>query len=243
MTGIVNINVIPEHEYKVSAPAGVTVLYSNELVGNSFIAIEGVNTLTLESGTPITGNIVITEILRSFYDADDAQGGIWAYQDAWMGRYSFVPEWMGSVGNRLISFKGGMPYIHDGANNTFFGRRDDSHLAIVHSDAGNQIKNYRSLAIEGDKPNHLHVRTEVPYVQSSDLVDSDFVVKEGVNYAPVYRDRLSPNNTGTFSQKLFTGDTIRGEWAKVQITFLSPTTRKDIKFINIDFDQSTGQTV
>jgi len=243
MTATVNIAVTPGHEYKVSAPAGVTVSYSGQLVGDSFIAIDGVSTLSLESGTVITGNIVVTEILRSFYDADDSQGGIWAYQDSWMGRYSFVPEWMGSVGNRLVSFKGGMPYIHSGANNTFFGRRDDSHLAIVHSDAGNQIKSYRSIAVEGDKPDHIHLRTEIPYVQSSDLVAGDFSVKEGVNYAPVYRDRLSPNATGTYSQKLFTGDTIRGEWTKVQVVFSSPSTRKDIKFINIDFDASLGQTV
>jgi len=243
MQATVNITVIPEHEYKVSVPEGVTASYSGQLVGDSFIAIEGANTLVLESGAVITGNVVVTEILRSFYDADDAQGGIWAYQDAWMSRYSFTPEWMGSVGNRLVSFKNGMPYIHSGANNTFFGRRDDSHLAIVHSDAGNQIKVYRSLAVEGDKPDHVHLRTEIPYVQSSDLVAGDFAVKEGVNYAPVYRDRLSPNATGTYSQKLFTGDTVRGEWTKVQIVYLSPTNRKDIKFINIDFDQSTGQTV
>jgi hypothetical protein len=243
LTTTVNITVIPEHEYKVSLPEGVTASYSDQLVGDSFIAIEGANTLVLESGTVITGNVVVTEILRSFYDADDAQGGIWAYQDAWMSRYSFTPEWMGSVGNRLVSFKNGMPYIHTGANNTFFGRRDDSHLAIVHSDAGNQIKVYRSLAVEGDKPDHVHLRTEIPYVQSSDLVAGDFAVKEGVNYAPVYRDRLSPNATGTYSQKLFTGDTVRGEWTKVQVVYLSPTARKDIKFINIDFDQSTGQTV
>lgn len=243
MIGTANINVIPGREYKVSAPAGVTVFYSGQLITNTFIASEGVSALTLESATPVTGNVVVTEILRSHYDADDAQGGIWAYQDVWMGRYAFVPEWMGIVGNRLVSFKGGMPYIHDGANNTFFGRREDSHLAVVHSDAGNQIKVYRSIAVEGDKPDHVHLRTEIPDVQSSNLVAGDFSTKEGVNYAPVFRDRLSPNATGTFDQKLFTGDPVRGELSKVQVTYFTPLNRKELKFLNIDFDQSRGQTV
>ncbi len=31
---------------------------------------------------------------------------------------------------------------------------------------------------EGDTPTRVHIRTEVPYVQSSDIIDSEFIMKE-----------------------------------------------------------------
>ena len=251
MTTTINITVIPEREYKISVPAGVLAYYSDILVGGSgtknvFIAIEGVTTLRLESASPITGQVTITEILRSFYSPEDDQGGVCVYQqavDRWTSRYSYRPDCFGNVNNRLVTFKGGMPYIFTGANNSFFGRVDDSALAMAHSEAGNSIKEYRSVAVEGDTPDITHIRTEVPYVQSSDLRVVDYTVKEGVAYAGVLRDRLSPNTTGTFDQKVFKGDVMRGELGKIQLTFQAPATRKEIKFFNIDFDQSRGQTV
>lgn len=89
----------------------------------------------------------------------------------------------------------------------------------------------------------MHVRTEVPYKQSTDLIPSDFDFKEGVLYAPIYRDRLSPNVAGSYEAKMFSGDKIRGEIAKFQVVFSQPSTKKEVKFVNINYDQSKGQTV
>lgn len=251
MIGFVNINVSPDRVYKISAPAGVDVYYSDVKVGGSgtqnvFVAIEGVSRLRVESAGVLEGTITLTEILRSYYETYDGTGGTWLYQPAengWMTRASFLPEAMSMVGNRLIAFKNGMPWVHDGQTNSFFGQVFDSVVAIAHSEDSNTIKSYRAVTVEGDKPDRLHVRTEVPDVQSSDLIASDYSTKEGVHYSQLYRDRLSPNATGTYDQRLYTGDPIRGEIAKMMIVFREPSSKKEIKFFNIDFDNSLGQTV
>jgi hypothetical protein len=246
MTAVINITVVPGKQYKITAPAGVSVFYAGVLVGgsgalNTFIATS-VNQLTITSSTPISGNIVLTEILKSYYNASN--GGTWAYKpgiDKWTSQYSFTPEWMSMVGNRLLTFRDGIPYVHNSATfNQFYGTVYDSVVSMVHSEAGLATKIYESVSIEGDTPDIVHVRTEVPYVQSSDLRASDFVNKEGVKYAPVLRDRLSPNVSGTFDQKVFTGDVMRGEVALFQGVFLAPSTNKLWKFVNLGFIPSRG---
>lgn len=250
MNTTINISVIPGREYRISSPSLATlqVFYNNMLVAgtglnNRFVALAGVNTLTLVSNTTITGSVTVTEYLRNFYNPIDGQGGVISFKERWLGIYGFRPEWMTSVGNRLVTFLGGIPYIHSGAKNTFYGQRQDSVVAFPHNEGGNTVKVYNTLAIEGDTPDRVHVRTERPYIQSSDLVKSEFRNKEGVPYAAIYRDRLSPNVTGTYESKLLTGDRMRGDLAKFQVVFSQPSTEKQVKFVDVNYNASTGQSV
>lgn len=250
MNTTINISVVPGREYRISSAnlSTLQVYYNNMLVAganlnNRFVALAGVNTLVIVSPTVISGTITVTEYLRNFYNPQDGQGGMLAFNERWLGIYGFRPEWMGSVGNRLVTFLGGIPYIHSGAKNSFYGQTQDSVVSFPHNEGGNTIKVYNTLAIEGDTPDRVHVRTEKPYVQSSDLVSSEFRTKEGVPYAAIYRDRLSPNVTGTYESKLLTGDRMRGDLAKFQVVFSQPSTQKQVKFVDINYNQSTGQTV
>ena len=244
MVATVNISVVEGREYLVTAPAGVTVKYNNEVVTSTFIAVASVNQVLLVSATSITGSVTITQIVRSYYEAYDNQGGTWAYPlgiDKWSGQYSFRPEWMSLVSNRLVSFKGGYLYVHNStAYNNFYGQAYDSALAFVHNEATNTTKAYTALSVEGDTPELVHIRTEVPNVQSSDIRGDEFEIKEGVKYAPILRDRLSPNDTGTFDQKIHTGDRMRGEVGLFQGVFFTPSTRKLWNFVNIGFIPSRG---
>lgn len=249
MTAIIQISVLPGRVYKVSVPAGVKAYYSGVQVGgagssNLFVGIEGVTTMTLVSDTQISGSISITEIQRSYYTVRDGLGGTWSYQpdiDKWVSVYSFSPEWMSNVGNRLVTFKNGKPYVHDNATrNTFYGQSYDSAVAFVHNEAGNAIKAYMSVSIEGDTPDLVHCRTERPNIQSSDIRGSEYEIKEGVKYAPILRDRLSPNASGTFDQKMYNGDRMRGEIGKFQLVHFTPTAPRDVKLVNVGFIPSRG---
>lgn len=244
MVATVNITVLEGREYMVTAPAGVTVRYNNEVITNTFIAVSSVNQVILVSDATVTGEIVVTEIQRAYYEAYDLQGGVWAYKqglDKWVSQYSFRPEWIGMVGNRLVTFKNGFPYVHNSSTyNQFYGESYDSAIAFVHSDTGSITKVYENISFEGDTPDLVHVRTEVPNLQSSDIRSSDFRNNEGVKYSPIYRDRLSPNASGTYDQKLYTGDPIRGEFGLFQGVFFTPSTSKLWKFVNIGFIPSRG---
>lgn len=254
MTSTVNITVTPGREYWVTLPAGVNASYNGEAITNYFIAIEGVSTLTLTSNNVASGSITVSEILRNFYEAYDGYGGVWSFQpniDKWTSLYSYRPEWMNVVGNRLVTFKNGYPYVHNSSTyNQFYGVNYDSVVAFVHNDAGDLTKVYESISIEGDTPDIVHVRTEVPDVQSSDIRGGalnrqtmqagDFRVNEGVNYSAILRDRLSPNSAGTADQKLYKGDPMRGEFGLFQGVFSTPSTQKVLKFANIGFIPSRG---
>lgn len=246
----INISVVPGREYQVSSPqlASISVLYNGMQIGgtgynNRFIALAGVNTLVIVSNAALTGTVTVTEYMRNFYDPLDGQGGVVAFNEKWTGIYGFRPEWMGAVGNRLVTFIAGIPYIHNGPKNTFYEYVQDSVVAFPHNEAGNVIKTYDAFAMEGITPDNVHVRTEVPYVQSSDLVAGDFSNKEGVKYAAIYRDRLSPNTSGTVIDKLYKGDPMRGEVGKFQVVFSQPSSIKSWKFVNINYTPSTGQKV
>jgi len=244
MVATVNISVIEGREYLVTAPSGVTVRYNGEIVTSTFIAVSSVNQVLLISQNTLSGQVTITEVVRGYYDAYDGQGGVWAFQpgvDKWTSQYSFRPEWMTLVGNRLVTFRDGKPYIHDSTTrNTFYGQTYDSVVAFNHNEAGNITKSYLTVSVEGSKPDLVHTRTEVPNVQSSDIRLNEFEVKEGVNYAPLWRDRLSPNVSGDAEQKLRKGDRIRGEIGKFQVNYSLPTNPKDLKLFNIGFNISRG---
>lgn len=245
----VNISVLPDRLYKITGPVGAVVYYSGHsllfptVTTNYFIANESTS-IIVDTASVSSGSITITEIERSYYDAYDGQGGVVVFQpglDKWTGFYSFRPEWISAVSNRLVTFKGGFPYVHNSSTfNSFYGVAYDSAVAFVHNEAGNNIKSYTNIFFEGDTPDLLHCRTEVPNVQSTDLVAADFEVKEGVKYAALLRDRLSPNTTGTYSEKIYKGDRMRGEVALFQGVFFTPSVNKLMKFAGIVFNPSKG---
>lgn len=249
----------PGGVYKCSPSGGRTdMLYKNVVLPNNAFFYDGdTKTVTAFPADYGVFNVDITEIERNLYEGYDGVGGVHAFQpmiDRWTSMYSFRPEYMSMVANRLVTFKGGVPYVHDSQTaNRFYGVQYDSAVALVHTEAQNVTKKYYALFVEGDTPNVVHVRTEVPNIQSSDLrsgtydprtgINGDFTIKEGVSYAPVLRDRLSPNTSGTYDQKLTAGDDIAGEVGLFTIIYKKPTTRKTLKLFNIGFILSRGHTI
>ena len=240
----VPVTLVEECEYMVAIPPGVEVRYNGEWVnGKTFIA-NGVNSVSVTSVNPTTGILAIFQIVRGRYDIYDGQGGTWAYQpglDKWTTSYAFRPEWMTYVMNRLVTFRSGMPYVHNSSDyNNFYGYQYESALAFTHNDAGNVTKVYESVSVEGDTPDLVHIRTEVPFLQSSDIVKIDFAIKEGVSYSSIFRDRLTPGGFNNESS-LVSGEVMRGEVGKFQVMYES-TSIKKMKFCNVGFILSRGQT-
>lgn len=249
------ISVVVGRIYRVVG-SGVTINYAGQSwsSGQYFVATDEYPTISIQLATG--GEFTLYELVRPVYEMYDNQGGVLVYKtdiDRWVSMYSYRPEWLSMVGNRLVSFKSGYLYLHDSQSyNTFYGNTVDSSIAFAHNEAGNITKLYNSVSIEGDTPSRIHVRTEVPNVQSSDIVattyddktftNGDFKVKEGVSYAEIFRDRFSPNVSGTYDQKVLIGDKIRGELAKFQVVFLQPNTKKNIKFANVGYVLSRGNT-
>lgn len=243
------INVIPDALYEITCPGAVDIYYSNRKVFGgvfNFFVANNTTTFIVQSATEITDTITLNRLQYSYHDAYDGQGGVWCFKpdiDRWTSRYSFRPEWFSMVGNRLCTFFAGYPYLHGKTSkNTFYGRAYDSVLCFAHNDAGNIVKSYLNISIEGNTPDLVHIRTESPNSQSSDLRLSDFESKEGVKYAAILRDRLSPNASGTYDEKLYKGDRMRGDIGLFQVVFFAPTNNKLLKFVNINSIPSKGHS-
>ena len=155
------------------------------------------------------------------YDIYDGKGKTLMYKNEaniWLGSMTFEAEKFISMDNDLYSFKNGCLYIHNQNTTNFYGVPFKSKLMYVNNPGA--IHTFLSIGLESNKkPSFVHLRTEDPYGQSSDLISGDFVVREGVISASLLRDRLSPNSTGDYNKKQITGDRLFGKALLVMLEY------------------------
>lgn len=160
------------------------------------------------------------------YDIYDGTAKVLVFkpeQDRWAAPHSYQTEGFIDIRDFLFSAKNGEMYQHNNDNGTddtyskWYGESVNPAIGLIINEEPNIVKQYLSLSIEGNaQPSWTHIRTESYNVQSSDIVD-EWVSRENVLYSPILRDRLSPNVTGSFDDKLFTGDRMKGAWAKIYV--------------------------
>lgn len=171
--------------------------------------------------------------------------------DKWRAPDEYQTEGFVDIRNLLYSAKSGSLWKHnvdDATPNTYsswYGETVKPAIAFIINEEPNIIKEYLTLSVEGNQtPNFVHFRTEMPNIQSSDvLFDTDvaWVNREGVRYPKngIMRDRLSPNTTGSFNEKLFKGDKMRGNWLKIWVEF-NTAGLLQIRFFNVGYIKSIG---
>jgi hypothetical protein len=180
------------------------------------------------------------------YDIYDGIGKTLVYKneaDKWVGSMSFKAEKIIRMGNDLYTFNNGKLYIQN-QNNTanFYGIQYTTKLMYSNNPGG--VHTFLSLGLESNmKPSYVHLRTEDPYVQSSDLVAIEFANKEGVKYATVLKDRLSPNTTGTYIEKQMKGDRLFGKALLVMLEYeFTLSTTFDPSFDNTFYDAASDNS-
>jgi hypothetical protein len=182
------------------------------------------------------------------FDIYDGIGKVLVYKveaDQWGAPHSYETEGFVDIRDLLFSAKNGSMYKHnvnDGTANTFssfYGVQVIPAIAFIVNEEVNLVKEFITLAIEGNtQPTFVMLLTEFPNLQVSDISeDSDeWIVREGIIYAKrgIMRDRLSPNVSGTFDAKLYTGDKMRGNWLKVYVEY-ETTQLLQIRYHNIEY--------
>jgi hypothetical protein len=91
-----------------------------------------------------------------------------------------------------------------------------------------------------EKPKSVHIRTENPNIQSSDIQEQDFTLREGIYYAEVKRNRLFPDNNYEFN--LVSGETIKGDIIYIRIVY-DAQLGIDLRYINLKLQPSLGHTL
>ena len=208
---------------------GLLVTNSDPGVTSATVEFDSIN---LEiSSTPIVVDMVIQWLMPDYHTALNNGAGVIKFketqggQDGWTGFEKFSPGEMVTMGDTLFSFKDGYLWSHNGENNKFYGQIYNSVIAFrVYSKDG-LVKILKVLEIESDnKPEYINIVVKNPYEQETDLCSVDFVYTEGLYYASVLRDKLSPGFSNpseavNFAEALIKGDEMKGTYFDVFMIF------------------------
>lgn len=109
---------------------------------------------------------------------------------AWIGKYGFTPEIYGVVGDQLIGFVGGVPWLHNADvvnHNTFYGTLYPSRATFILNQGGHLEKAWDSMMVDSKH------KWDCPMIynnenQVTSLLAEDFVWRDQVYYADFLRD-------------------------------------------------------
>ena len=168
----------------------------------------------------------------------------------WQGAYTFYTENFVTLQNKLFSFNKGITYQHNQTNSfcNFYGVQYMPKLMCVANQFPQVPKVYNNISIEANiLPNLVYMYCIYPIQQSSDLVDFDFSNRgqspqglEGVLYATIYRNKLTPTATGFNSNGLLTNEKMRNKNMLIMIQFVVGNTALNFQFISVGFQISEG---
>lgn len=188
------------------------------------------------------------------FDILDFRGKTIVYDlnsNSWRGSYSFNPEGFASLQNQLYSWKDGQLYLHNQYDKqcNFYGVQYTAKIMPVSNMYPSVPKSYNSNAVESNiPPTYVLVYNDYPYIQESDLVDTDFTGNgsnpaglEGIWNCNFYRNILQPTATGFTSTSRLTGERMRSVAMWFMYEF-SPVNSNvlNLKFINLTFTASLG---
>jgi len=162
------------------------------------------------------------------FDIYDGVGKVLVFktaQNRWATPHRYETEGFVDIRDYLFSAKNGAMYQHNYDNGTddtyskWYGEEVKPEIGFIVNDEPNIVKQFLTLSVEGNiQPTFCIALVEYPNEQITDITD-EWVTREGVFYAKLLRDKLSPNVSGTYDEKLYTGDRLRSNWMKVYVEF------------------------
>ena len=166
-------------------------------------------------------------------------------ENKWVSDYQFVAEQYDYFENRMFGWKNGALYefnTNSSSWNTWFGQQYPVRICWVLNKPLSGLKDMAEIVLEGNQaPDFTVIYTNLPNTQITDLTSSDFTNQEGILYARILRDRLSPNATGTADEKLNTGDVVLSQIPQIMTEFQSYNSMIYVNFVDVGFNLSRGQ--
>ena len=162
---------------------------------------------------------------------------------------SIKPEFFVTLGSSLYSFKNGQLFLHNQTSNynRFYddGASYKSRIMCIFNQEGTVPKVYNAVKVEANiLPSLTYFRSEVPYVQGSDLMDYDYRDLEGMYYATLYRNRIQPTATGYTTTSLLTGEKMRTYALRTLIEFsLTNNVPLQLRYLTLEYNMSRGHLV
>ena len=166
-------------------------------------------------------------------------------ENRWKEIMEYAGEHYDYFQNTMFGFKNGTIYTH-GTNsstwNTFYGVQYPMRYCFTANPPISSVKDVTGLTVEGiDIPNYSVLYSDYPNIQITDMTASDYRNQEGIQYSNWYRDRLSPNVSGTAIQKMYYGDIVKSKTPLFMIEFQQYTRLSYFTMTDTNFAESRGQ--
>lgn len=197
--------------------------------------------------------------IKNRFDIYDGQPKIVIFktqQNKWTGAYKFTADCFSTLGQKFYGFKVGNLYLHNEdftSFNVVYGTQLPQRICLpINAINPSVIKDVMNIALEGNGniPNYTVLYSEYPNIQITDLASTDtnadgspkWENKEGVVSASFFKDRLSPNISGTAVQKMLEGDLINSATPMCMVEWQIYDSQLIINFINVGVLVSSGHT-
>jgi len=168
-------------------------------------------------------------------------------KNKWGSNFEFLGEWYDYIQTTMYGFKNGALYIHnheDADYNQFYGPHYPVRICCTANLNPSALKDLFNIAIESNAaPDFTVAYADYPNVQITDLTVDDYTDQQGQFYAEFFKDRLSPNVSGTPDEKLYIGDGITDIAIKIMLEFQQYSNLFYCNFVDIGYDISKGQQV
>lgn len=171
-------------------------------------------------------------------------------KNRWNNFASFIAEAYAPVGDRLVSFKDGKLYLHEGDGQVpcnFFGVQHEAKVKIVSNLAPRAVKNWENITIQADNqwicPSIVMPKSySFPFGMESELDTLHFHNEEGIWKAEFLRDKTDPdprfnsivNPVEREIAKLLRGRLLRGEIVIIELKLVNSSIDSVLRRVDIE---------
>lgn len=131
--------------------------------------------------------------------------------------YDFNSDRIICMSSKLLTFKNGVVYAHDDAQNknSFYGAKYPSYIKFVMADGGNYKKEFCNIGYNANDYwlSETIGDVETSLGQQSNIVQTDYDYREGMYTAPFQRAYVV-----TQPDSVFNGDYLKGEWVSIKLS-------------------------
>lgn len=168
-------------------------------------------------------------------------------ENKWGSNYEYGAEWFDNLQNALFGFKNGYLYLHnaDTVNwNRFYGVSYPTRLCFTGNMNASMIKDLANICVEGNRvPDFTVAYTDYPNIQITDLCGTDYDNLEGMQNATFFKDRLSPNATGSPEERMYSaaGDVLQDIVIKIMLEWKAYDSLLYVNAVDVGYNVSKGQ--
>jgi hypothetical protein len=156
----------------------------------------------------------------------------------WSSIFTYIPDYMGTAGMDLITFKNAQLYIHNSDNVNpmqWYGEESFAVIGMIGNTGNVAAKTWLTVGVETNDtydvndsyPWSTRTRGISTQTQASDLQKSDFTFQEGRVTAPFLKNIDTPNSASEFTARL-EGEDLKGRYVYTQLQVDGITSQREV---------------